>query len=148
MPFLKDMSSEQTRPGPGRRCALGALLAACLFQVGCDDPRERGTRNNIYQLAFSAGRLHEELSACDVQGTVAAEHDRAWNSALAGVEGWIGLSRESITARMAAGREAFKGIEEGLCPMVLERAKASLVQARRLEERVAARQLCSLMGCA
>jgi hypothetical protein len=105
------------------------------------------TRNHIYQLVFSAALLQEELSVCDRQGAIAAEHGRAWNKALTGAEGWIGLSHESITARLAAGREAFKGVGEALCPEVLERARASLAQAKRLEERVAARHLCSVMGC-
>ncbi|MCA3130553.1 MAG: hypothetical protein ACK5YW_13290 [Betaproteobacteria bacterium] len=141
------MCSTSARLGHGRQRVLRAVLAVCLCLGGCDDPRERVTCNHIYQLAFSAALLHEELSACDWQGSVAAEHGRAWNKALTAAEGWIGLSRESIAARLAAGREAFKGVGEALCPKVLERANASLAQAKRLEERIAARHMCSLMGC-
>lgn len=136
-----------TTSGRRPRRALGGLVAACLLLGGCEDPRERITRNNIHQLAFSAAQLHEALSQCDGRGATAAEHARLWNDALTGAEGWIGLSRESIAARLAAGREAFSGVDERLCPSVIERASASLEQAKRLRARVAAQELCSLMGC-
>lgn len=127
---------------------LGAFLVAWLCVLGgCEDPRERVTRNRIHQLAFRAAQLDQALVLCDAQGRIASDHAQLWGDALVAAEGWIGLSGESIAARRAAGREAFDHMDEGLCPQVMDRASASLEQGRRWAERITARQLCSLADC-
>ena len=126
---------------------LPVLFAACLALAGCDGVLERSTRNEIHQLAYRSSQMHAALEACNADEALLGEHGKAWNDALGAADGWIGLSAASIAGRQAAGREAFDGLPESACALAQERARASIGEARRWGERIAARRLCSPMGC-
>lgn len=141
------MRDRVQRPFPGHRLAVAALLAASLLSAGCERVGERSTRNEIHKLAYRAAQVGQALAACEADGALAAELSRAWDEAFSRADGWIGLSRESISGRHDAGREAFEATGARSCAQARAAAVASIAEAWRWAERIGARRLCTPLGC-
>jgi hypothetical protein len=122
------------------------LLLPLLLLTGCDS-RERATRNEIYQLAYSKAQLQDALEACDPNAAGTREHAAAWSGNFQSAEGWLGITADAISGRQAAARAEPAEIPENACPEVRQALKASLAQAARWSARISARQLCGWMSC-
>lgn len=128
-----------------RHCVV--LLLPLILLAGCDDVRERATRNEIYQLAYRKAQLQAALEACDPQAPATKEHAEAWQEVFESADGWLGITAAGIANRRAAALEEPIEVPESACPTVRKAMKASMVESTRWSARVAGKELCGWVSC-
>lgn len=128
-----------------RLCAV--LLLPLILLAGCDDVRERATRNEIYQLAYRKAQLQAALEVCDPKARATIEHAEAWQEVFESADGWLGITAAGIENRRAAALEEPIDVPESACPTVRKAMKASMAESTRWSARVAGKELCGWMSC-
>ncbi|MCW5624346.1 MAG: hypothetical protein KIT73_06495 [Burkholderiales bacterium] len=128
------------------RPGLLPVVGLCLLLAGCDS-RERATRNEVYQLAYRSAQLQAALEVCAPDAETTAKHAAAWQETLDEAEGWIGIGRDQIEARPAAGREALESSGGVPCNLLSDLRRRSVQAARAWGDRIAERRLCGWMRC-